>query len=91
MNYDYFGEWSSRTNSPHGRGIWFGGNTMRVGYFNNGEIARGKVFKSVLCGDGKIDVSIGTEDYKMGRTKFKGRTHYPDSRCMTGTWIDNKR
>ena len=44
---DYFGEWSPKTDKPHGRGIWFGGNAVRVGYFKDGEIARGKVLTIV--------------------------------------------
>ena len=46
-DYDYFGEWSLTTDKPHGRGIWFGGNFIRVGYFKIGKIARGKVLKTV--------------------------------------------
>ena len=69
LSFDYFGEWSRTTDKPHGRGIWFGGNSVRVGYFKNGEIARGKVFRIVTGKDG-IWVSIGTEEDKNGKTKF---------------------
>ena len=57
---DYFGEWSSTTDKPHGRGIWFGENVVRVGYFKNGELARGKVLS--ICSDTKegTSVCIGT-------------------------------
>ena len=45
--WDYFGEWSRTTDKPHGRGIYFGGSSVRVGYFKNGVIARGKVLNLV--------------------------------------------
>jgi hypothetical protein len=59
--WDYFGEWSRTTDKPHGRGIWFGGNDVRVGYFKNGEVARGKVLTIATDKEG-IEVSIGTEE-----------------------------
>ena len=77
---DYFGEWSSTTDKPHGRGIYFGANGVRVGYFKNGEIARGKVFRIVTKKEG-IDVSLGTEEDLNGVTKFKGRYHRPTGKC----------
>ena len=41
----YFGECTTTTNLPHGRGILFGINAIRVGYFTNGVLSDGKVFK----------------------------------------------
>ncbi len=61
---------------------------MRVGYFKNGEIARGKVLSIFTVKEG-IQVLIGTEELFNGSTKFKGRRHYPSGKSETGTWIDN--
>ena len=52
LDYDYFGEWSRTTDKPHGRGLCFGDNVVRVGYFKNGVIARGKVFSIVTEKEG---------------------------------------
>jgi hypothetical protein len=88
-DWDYFGEWSRTTEKPHGRGIYFGENAVRVGYFKNGEITRGKVLTIVNRSDGGgIQFEIGTEEDLNGKTKFKGRTHLP-LECFSGTWIDN--
>jgi hypothetical protein len=58
-----------------------------VGYFKNGEIARGKVLDIVNSTEG-FQVSIGTEELLNGLTKFKGRLHQPEGKCESGTWID---
>ncbi len=84
---DYFGEWSRTTDKPHGRGIWFGPNGVRVGYLKNGQIARGKVLTIATDKEG-IEVLIGTEEDKNGKTKFKGRMHPSEGKCVSGTWID---
>ncbi len=47
IDRDYFGEWSRESDEPHGRGIYFGANGVRVGYFKHGEITRGKVLSVV--------------------------------------------
>ena len=60
-DYDYFGEWSRTTDKPHGRGIYFGRNAVRVGYFKHGLIARGKVLTIFVITDG-IQVGVGTEE-----------------------------
>ena len=43
----YFGEWSETFDAPHGRGVWFGENVIRVGYFTEGAPSDGKVFRVI--------------------------------------------
>jgi hypothetical protein len=81
-------QWSRTTEKPHGRGILIGGNCVRVGYFKNGEIARGKVL-IIVAGKEGIYVSIGTEELLNRSTKFKGRLHPPEGKCFSGIWIDD--
>ncbi len=88
--WNYFGEWSRSTNTPHGRGIWFGENAVRVGYFNNGEIASGKVLRIIKSKEGVV-VDLGKEEDFNGKTKFIGRTHFPSGKCESGTWIYDKK
>ncbi len=38
----YIGEWSSKTNKPHGRGISIQSNSIYIGCRNNGVLAAGK-------------------------------------------------
>lgn len=33
LKMNYFGEWSEEYNQPHGRGVWFARNFVRVGYY----------------------------------------------------------
>ena len=68
LSYDYFGEWSRTTNEPHGRGIYFGKNCLRVGYFKDGHITRGKVL-TIALGEKGNEVLIGTEEELNGKTK----------------------
>ena len=84
---DYFGEWSRTTDKPHGRGILIGGNALRIGYHDNGKLSSGKAFRIATDEEG-IQVSIGTEEEKKGKTKFICRTHFPSGHCESGTWID---
>ena len=88
LGFDYFGEWSRTTDKPHGRGIYFGSNAARVGYFKNGEIEHGKVLK-IVTGKPGIHVLIGTEEDLDGQIKFEGIVHPPAGNCGSGTWIDN--
>lgn len=41
LKCDYFGEWSLTKNKAHGRGVWFGGNLIRVGYYTKGKCSDG--------------------------------------------------
>ena len=47
---NYFGEWSNRLDTPHGRGFCFGEldwrkYSTRIGYYTYGEPSDGKVLK----------------------------------------------
>ena len=44
MTMDYFGEWSSEFDKPHGRGFTISKHYFRVGYFDKGEYASGRIF-----------------------------------------------
>ena len=65
LPYHYFGEWSEELNSPHGRGVWFGGNSVRVGYYTRGSPFEGKVYIVV-----NNITSVGTETFSNGNTYF---------------------
>jgi len=99
-DYDYFGEWSAEQEKPHGRGIWFGGNTVRVGYFKSGAPTDGKVF----CVVGLIDpngfgppkygtlAQIGVEKVNGKKTTLTGTTvNTCSNSCSTGKWINGRR
>ena len=88
FRWDYLGEWSVKTDRPHGRGILIGVNCVRVGYYKDGEIAHGKVLVIGTLEKGTY-VYVGTEENLNGKTKFKGRVHPANGKCWTGTVIDN--
>ena len=91
----YFGECSATTNLPHGRGVLFGGNSIRVGYFTNGALSDGEVFYIITTRNG-IEIGVGTDQIdNNGDTIFEGKSHRPGKKggpegCWVSKWINNK-
>ena len=58
----YIGEWSSKTNEPHGRGIYINKyNWITIGYFKDGSLDTGKYF-IIYSDDGGFEVGKKTRD-----------------------------
>ena len=84
--YHYFGEWSDKLDQPHGRGVWFGDNTIRVGYFTQSECSDGKVFR-VVTYDDAINVEVGKETFINGDTHRNAKSHVAGrGRGKKGCW-----
>ena len=90
---DYFGECSAATNLPHGRGVRFGVNSIRVGYFTNGALSDGEVF-FIIANNDKTDIGVGTERFDHNEdTIFEGKSHVPGKNgapagCLVGKLIN---
>ena len=72
----YVGEWSKKTDKPHGRGICIKNDGILMQYFKDGQPASGECIRTY--NDGKVDVGSKRRTDGNPKARFRGTTYHLD-------------